>query len=47
MSSSRRISSPMTKKKNVISPSFTQCRRSSVSSQSPSRNESSVLQTSS
>ena len=47
MSSSRRISSPMTKKKNAIRPSFTQWRRFSVSTQSPSRNESSVVQNSS
>src|SRR6266446_3998277 len=45
MSNSRRASRPMTKKKNVISPSFTQWRRSSVTPAPPTRIERTVRQT--
>ncbi len=44
MSSSRRASSPMTRKKKVISPSLTQPRRFSASSAPPIRIESSLSQ---
>ena len=45
MSNSRRASSPMTKKKNVIKPLFTQWRRSSATPAPPTWIESCVCQT--
>src|SRR5947209_20249198 len=45
MSSSRLASRPRTKKKKVIRPSFTQCRRSCEIPASPRRIESFVVQT--
>ena len=44
MSSSRLASSPRTRKKNVIRPSFTQCRRSWEIPSSPNWIESFVVQ---
>ena len=44
-SSSRLASRPTTRKKNVMRPSLTHSRRSAVSAQSPSLNESSVVHT--
>ena len=43
-SNSRRASSPTTKKKSAISPSFTHWRRSSETPAPPSRTESVVVQ---